>query len=300
MAADYYSTLGVAKDISADDLKKAYRKLARELHPDKNPGNKQTEARFKNVNQAYEVISDPKKRAIYDEFGEEGLREGFDADRMRAYRQGGRSRGGQGVRIEDIGGFGGMDGVFGDFFGQRRGPARGADTEAEVTVDFVSSVKGTMLDLRSPNGETVQVRIPAGADEGSRLKIAGQGGRSPNGGPSGDLYLTIHVKEHEHFRREGNDLHLDVPITLAEAYFGAKVAVPTPEGDVTVRVPELTKAGATLRVKGKGVQRKGKEPGDLYVRFIVHGPTEKDENTARLVEELKKVLPTGLRDAIKF
>lgn len=312
MAEDFYAVLGVAKNAEADAIKKAYRKLARDLHPDKNPGNKEAEARFKKVNRANEVLSDPKKRALYDEFGEDALREGFDAEQARAYKQWGGGGGGHpfggGVRgrahqvnLEDL--FGGQVGGadFGDLFGRAggrraRGPIKGEDQEQELTVDFDTAVKGTTLQLRHPGStETVSVRIPPGADNGSRVRIPGQGGRSPNGGPSGDLVLVIHVTPHELFRREGDDLHIDVPIHVSEAVKGGKVKVPTFEGAVVLKVPPGTQSGGVLRVKGKGVERKNRPKGDLYVHFQVHIPTKMSPELTKIADEIEKLEDPALR-----
>jgi curved DNA-binding protein len=305
MADDLYAVLGVPRGADADAVKKAYRKLAKALHPDKNPGNKQAEARFKSVNHAYEVISDDAKRKIYDEFGEDGLREGFDVAQARAHAQwqaqggagrGGRGRGsvdGQPVNLEDLFGGGGNAGagdVFGDLFGRsrRRGPMKGQDFESEVTIDFASALKGTSLELRprGGGGTPVTVRTPAGAHEGSRVRIAGHGGPSPNGGPPGDLMLTIHVEPHPFFRREGDDLHLDLPLTVHEAYVGAKVKVPTIDGSVSLKVPARTQGGATMRLRGKGVAKKGREPGDLYVHFQIKLPEAQSPELDALVEKM--------------
>ncbi|HEX7603720.1 MAG TPA: J domain-containing protein [Polyangiaceae bacterium] len=307
MAEDLYAVLGVPRGADADTVKKAYRKLAKALHPDKNPDNKQAESRFKAVNHAYEVISDEKKRKIYDEFGEEGLREGFDPAQQRAYAQwgrqqpGGGGRGGrthatvdgQPVNLEDLfggGGQGGAGDVFGDLFGRgrRRGPMKGQDLESEITIDFVSALKGASLELRprGGGGTPVTVRTPAGAQEGSRVRIAGHGGPSPNGGPPGDLMLTIHVEPHAFFRREGDDLHLDLPLTVHEAYLGAKVKVPTIEGSVSLKVPARTQGGATMRLRGKGVAKKGHEPGDLYVHFQIKLPEAESPELDALIEKL--------------
>src|SRR5579864_8871592 len=214
MADDHYAVLGVSKNADADAIKKAYRRLASQLHPDRNPGNKSAEARFKQVNHAYDVLGDAKKRKLYDEFGEEGLREGFDPERARAYRgwasrqpSGGRNgfAGAEGFDPEELfGGAGGASGfsdLFGDLMGRARrgrGPTRGPELESEITIDFASAVKGATLELRPQGhlGSPVTVRIPAGASEGSRVRIAGQGGPSPNGGPRGDLVLTVHVTPH--------------------------------------------------------------------------------------------------------
>lgn len=323
MAEDFYSVLGVPKNADADAIKKAYRKLARDLHPDKNPGNKDAEARFKSVNRAYETLHDTKKRALYDEFGEEALREGFDADKARAYKawqsQGGangfgrgfgtRGRGGATVNLEDLfggspgggGGGAGFDGTdFGDLFGRRRGPMKGHDLEQEITVDFETAVRGTTLQLRNPNtNETVTVRVPPGADEGSRVRIPGQGGASPNGGPSGDLVLVIHVKPHLLFRREGDDLHVDIPINVSEAIKGGKVRVPTFDGPVSVKVPPGTQSGTMLRVRGKGVARKGRPQGDLYVKFMIHVPAGTQPELIRLVDELTKYEDPNVRQNLE-
>ncbi len=321
MAEDFYGVLGVSKTADADAIKKAYRKLAKELHPDKNAGNKQKEARFKAVNRAHEVLSDPAKRKLYDEFGEEGLREGFDPEKVRAYQQwssqqGARGHGGdpyaQGVRIEDLfgnaGGGGAAGGqnigdMFGDLFGRsqrRRGPMKGPDFESEVTVDFASAVRGTTVELRPRGsaGTPVTVRIPAGADQGSRVRIAGQGGPSPNGGPPGDLILEIHVEPHPLFRREGDDLHLALPVTIAEAYHGAKVKVPTVEGSVSLKVPPKSQSGAVLRLRGKGVARKGKTPGDLYVHFEVQVPTGDEPELKELMDRIAAFQQDDPRAAI--
>ncbi|MGH7294968.1 MAG: DnaJ C-terminal domain-containing protein, partial [Polyangiaceae bacterium] len=265
MPDDLYSVLGVSKSADAATVKKAYRKLAGELHPDKNPGNKKAEDRFKKVNHAYDVLGDAKKRKLYDEFGEDGLREGFDPEKYRAYRDwssrqrhagDGGGFGGRPVDLEDLfGNAGGSQGGIGDLFGdilgrgrRGRGPAKGHDLESEITVDLPAALRGTTLELR-PHGQVgapVTVRIPPGAADGSRVRIAGQGAASPSGGPRGDLVLTIHVTPHAFFRREGDDLHLDLPVTVAEAYHGAKVKVPTVDGSVALKVPAGTQSGTVL------------------------------------------------------
>ncbi|MFT3773304.1 MAG: DnaJ C-terminal domain-containing protein [Minicystis sp.] len=316
MAKDLYAVLGVPRDADEEAIKKAFRKLAMKYHPDKNPG-KANEQRFKEVNQAHEVLSDKQKRALYDEFGEESLSQGFDAERARVIRQyggmprgarGGAPRGG-GFDVQEIfGNAGGAGGgqdfgdLFGDIFGGRargaraRGPMKGQDQESSVTIDFVSAVKGTQLQLQRGD-ESVTVRIPPGANEGSRLRIAGQGSPGMGGGPAGDLLLTIHVTPHPFFKREGDDLHLEVPVTLGEAYRGEKIRIPTPDGEVTLKVPAHTQSGQVMRLRGKGVTRKGKEPGDLYVKFIVHVPTSDDPEVAKAIDVLADKVPdprTGL------
>jgi len=302
MARDLYEVLGVKKDADEDAIRKAYKKLAGKYHPDRNPG-KENEDRFKEVNAAYEVVSDKDKRALYDEFGEESTKQGFDAERARMMRNfgGGRGGGGRGagrggsVSFQDIfgGGAGDFGDSFGDIFGQRVGGARGRarrapDTEAQVTIDFVSALKGTMVELSSADGrDPVTVRIPPGAADGSRLRIAGQGVKI-QGAPPGDILLTVHVAPHAHFKREGDDLHLDLPITVVEAYEGAKVRVPTPDGDVTMKVPPRTQSGQVTRLRGKGVSRRGKNAGDLYVRFQVTVPKSDAPEVAQAIEALRE------------
>jgi len=318
MAEDLYAVLGVKRDADADTIKKAYRKLAKDLHPDKNPGNTKAEDRFKKVNQAFDVLGDGKKRRLYDEFGEEGLREGFDAERVRSYKQwgGGASpRGGAGwgqtINIEDLfgngGGGGGGGDVFGDLFGRSRGGGRwrgaqkGSDVESEVTIDLPSAVRGTTMELRLQGSDApVTVRIPAGAHEGSRVRVPGHGAPGPSGGPPGDLLLVIHVASHPFFRLEGDDLHVDLPVTIAEAYSGSKVKVPTIDGSVQLKVPERTQSGAMVRLRGKGVVRKGKPAGDLYVHFMVRIPTSGSAEEAQLIEKLAALQTGDVREGLKL
>ena len=299
MARDLYEVLGVAKTADENVIKKAFRKLAGKYHPDKNPG-KENEARFKEINRANEVLSDKTKRALYDEFGEESLSQGFDPERARMVRNysrgGGGGMGGGGPRGRSVsfqdmfgGGTGDFSDIFGDFVSRPGGRPRqrkAPDMEAEVTIDFVSALKGTEVHLRSDNGEQVTVRIPAGVSDGGRVRIAGQGGKIPGAEP-GDLLLTVKVRPHEHFRREGEDLHLDLPVTLIEAYEGAKVRVPTPDGEVTLKVPAHTQSGNVARLRGKGVQKKGKPPGDLYVRFLIQIPTSDAPEVKQAIESLR-------------
>jgi len=321
MARDLYTVLGVPRDADEDTIKKAFRKLAMKYHPDKNPG-KANEQKFKEINQAHEVLSDKQKRALYDEFGEESLSQGFDAERARAFRRytnartgGGGGGGAPGFDVQEIfggGGFGGQGGIgdlFGDLFGRGGGAGgrrpqaargRGGDIEQELTIDFGSAIRGTSISLQRPGeAEPVTVRIPPGAHEGSRLRIRGQGSPGLGGGPAGDLVLHIHVTPHPFFRREGDDLHLDVPVTLGEAYRGEKIRIPTPDGDVMLKVPPRTQTGQVMRLRGKGVTRKGKDAGDLYVRFLVHVPTEDDPEIAKAVEALDKHVQEPRRD-LKF
>ncbi len=295
MARDLYSVLGIAKNAEEDAIKKAFRKLAVKYHPDKNPG-KANEEKFKEINRAHEVLSNKEKRTLYDEFGEESLQQGFDAERARMVRNfgarggGGRARSGGPAGFQDIFAGGGDFGdVFGDFFGRSRQarPAKAPDQEAEVTIDFVSALKGTTLTLSSrAGGEPLVVRIPAGVTDGGRVKLEGKGATAPGAQP-GDLFLVVKVTPHPFFKRDGDDLHLDLPITLVEAIEGAKVRVPTADGEVSLKVPAHTQSGQVLRLKGKGVARKDKAPGDLYVKFLVQVPVTDSPDIAQAVELLR-------------
>lgn len=292
---DLYSVLGVQKSASQQEVKKAYKKLAAELHPDKNPSQ---ESRFKEVTGAYEVLGDTKKRKLYDEFGDMSLRAGFDEEQARAARnfggfRGGASPGSPGGVHFDVGDLfggganGGLGDMFGDLFsrtrgapGAGRGPRRahrGYDTSSSIKISFVDAVRGTTLKLAPADGsEPITVRIPPGASDGSKVRVRGKGGPGVAGGAPGDLLLMIEVEPHPHFRREGDDLLLDLPITLGEAFSGGQVTVPTPQGEVKLTVPKRVQSGTQMRLRGKGVQRKDKPTGDLYVRFMVVYPETDD------------------------
>ncbi len=282
-----YDVLGVSKTAGDDEIKKAYRKLAREYHPDKNPGDAEAEARFKDVNQANEVLSDPKVRAEYDQ-----ARDAF----ARGAYVGGPGGGTQYVRVEDLGDIGdlfgsggGMFGGLGDLFGRPRGPQPGADLQAEVSLSFHEAIEGTtrVLTVDGPDGRReVQVKVPAGVNDGARIRLRGQGRPGAHGGPAGDLYVTVHAARHPVFSRAGRDLKIKVPVTYAEAALGAAITVPTLEGTVTIKVPPGTQHGTTLRVSGRGVAT-AKGTGDLLVTFQVRVPEHLDDEQRTLLERLK-------------
>jgi curved DNA-binding protein len=288
-----YTVLGVQKGIDAEGLKKAYRKLAREAHPDKAAGDAGAEARFKSINRAYEVLSDPKRRALYDEFGDASLRTGFDPQKARAKAHD------AGIRVVRVNVRGidngipepapsnGLD-MLNSLIGRRRkNGVRGADYEAEVAIDFAEAVRGTQRVLQGlPGALSLKVNIPRGVADGSRIRIPNEGAASMGDGPNGDLYLKVKVGSHPHFHREGNDLHLRLPVTLREAYFGAKIVLPTADGNVRVKIPPSSQTGDVLRIKHKGITPENGLPGDLLVHVMVQAPTATSATVAKLVEQL--------------
>jgi curved DNA-binding protein len=232
MAESLYDILGVAKTASSDELRKKYRKLARQHHPDVNPGDKHHEDTFKKVSAAYEVLSDDKKRKAYDEFGDDSLKGGFDPDKAREYTRWQNTRQQRESRFT---GDGPVDFDFAEMFGRQarqRGPMRGGDLHASVEIDLRQAIEGTELSADLPGHGNVRVRIPKGADTGSLLRVPGKGSPGHNGGPAGDLVIETVIRPHPHLRREGLDLYLELPITLNEAYNGASVDVPTFDGPV--------------------------------------------------------------------
>lgn len=311
MPTDLYKDLGVARGATQDEIKKAYRKLAAQFHPDRNPNNKSAEERFKAVNRAHQVLGDAQKRALYDEFGEIALREGFDVEAARAYSRarspfGGNRGGAGGFSFEDILGNGNIGDIFGEMFrgGQGRATRRtskGMDLTSEVTVDLLSAIKGTQVLVSVHGTDGIQVRIPPGAGDGDKVRVTGHGMAGQMGGTHGDLLLTVRVQPHPFFERDGLDLKLDLPLTPGEAFEGAKVTVPTPDGEVQLKVPKNTQSGQITRLRGKGVQRKDKV-GDLYVRFLIRLPAAPSKTVAKAIAELDEALlrEPPLRAGIKL
>jgi curved DNA-binding protein len=308
-----YEILGVSRSASADDIKKAYRRLAKKYHPDVNPGNKPAEEKFKEVTAAFEVLSDAKKRKLYDEFGPDALRTGFDekrAEEYRRWRSQGAPQGGMPFDFGDfervnVGDYGTFDfsTIFGDLFGGaahgrvRRGPVRasGADAEATIAVGLRDAVLGAERDVRV-DGRTLRVKIPPGVTDGSQIRLAGQGGPGHHGGPAGDLFLRIRLAEHPWLRRDGKDLSLDLPVTIPEAARGAEVTLPTFEGPVRLRIPEGASSGTRLRLRGKGLpDLKGGARGDLYavVKLVLPPVTERLSRAVKELEELYEGDPRG-------
>ena len=275
---DYYQILGVANNADAAAIKKQYRKLARELHPDKTKGDKKLEDRFKAVSEAYDILSDSKKRREYDE-----ARQAFKSGRVPP----GFNGGGQGFNGGD---FSDLFGPSGDIFSTLFGGARqrhGADLQTEASITFKDSIYGTELNLRlSPSGSaatSITTRVPAGIKDGAKIKIKGRG--APGAAGPGDLYVLVHVTPHPIFSRKDENIHLTLPITFSEAALGADISIPTLDGDeVTVRIAPGTPSGRTLRVKGRGV-KKGSSVGDLMITLDVRIPQRVDGEAKRAIEE---------------
>lgn len=276
-----YDTLGVPPTATEVDVKKAFRSLARKLHPDKNPGDKAAEARFKQVSAAYDVIGDVDKRRLYDEFGPQSMSSGFDASKARMYQRYGAERGG-------FGGFGGEGVDLGDLFrgfgqggprSRRPPPTRTLDME----LDLATALRGVEVEV---GGQ--RVRIPPGAADGDSVKVSAA---------DGPVRIQIRVRPHPHFSRDGLDLHLRLPVTLGELAAGASVDVPTPVGSVTMKVPARTPPGGTLRLRGKGVTRKDQQ-GDLYVELVAIPPSRWDEAFAEACEKAGELYDRPVREGV--
>jgi curved DNA-binding protein len=296
MAESLYETLGVAKTASADEIRKAYRKLAREHHPDVNPGNPSAEAAFKRIAAAYEVLSDDARRKAYDEFGDASLETGFDPAKAREYTrwQDARQR-----RTSHVGDREGpIEFDLGDLFGrQARGPARGGDLYASIEIDLRQAVDGTELTADLPGHGTVRVRIPKGADTGDTLRVPGKGSPGRQGGPPGDLVIETIVRPHALLRREGLHLYITMPVTLDEAYSGGSVDVPTFEGPVVLKIPPRSQQRAKLRLRGKGVARKD-ERGDMIVELDVRMPDRPDDALAEALRNAATLYTKPVREGV--
>jgi curved DNA-binding protein len=302
MAADYYETLGVARTATADDIRKAYRQLARKYHPDLNPNDAKAKEKFQQVQNAFDVLNDPKKREMYDRYG--SAYESVGAGARGPHPWAGAGGGGPQVDfdLEDL--FGGGGGGFADLFRQfgQRGkrqqprrdvPTRGANIEHELTVPFTTAVLGgeAQIGIQRADGhvDTLQVKIPAGIEDGKRIRLRGQGEPSLDGGPAGDLLIKVIAAPHPHFRRHGKQLEVTVPVTLAEALRGAKVDVPTPHGTITLTVPPGTSSGRRLRLKGQGVKPVGGDAGDLLAEIQIELPSSlSPEDCESLAAQLEK------------
>jgi len=307
---DFYKVLGVDKSVSAADLKKTYRKLARQYHPDSNPGDAKAEAKFKEISEAYSVLNDPEQREEYDQIRAMGSGArfsapgasgggGFDDVFSRFGQQRGGTTGGPGG-FEDFfsmfdqqgGGFG--SGRFGQTTGGYRGfggPQRGADVTARTTIDFVTAAKGETITLQGEDNKPFKVKIPAGVSDGQKIRLRGRGRPSPDGGENGDIVVTVAVRPHPVFSRDGLNLRLTVPVTFTEAALGATIEVPTLGGDpVRLRVAPGTPSGRVLRVKGRGIQA-SKGTGDLLAEVQVAVPAHLDDAAREALERFHELEP---------
>ncbi|HEX3761709.1 MAG TPA: J domain-containing protein [Kofleriaceae bacterium] len=299
MAANLYETLGVKREASVEDIRKAYRKLAKKHHPDINPGNQASEDRFKAVSAAYEVLSDPKRRADYDEFGDAALQSGFDPAKAREYARWQERRTASSGFAG--GGFGGGSGPvefdFAELFNRRRGPGRGQDIHATFQMDLRQAVEGAEVSIDVPEQGTVRVRIPPGAETGSVIRLPGKGAPGPRGGPPGDLVIETEVRPHPLIRRDGLDLYLTLPVTLDEAYNGASVDVPTFEGTVVLKIPPRSQNHARLRLRGKGIERKSTR-GDLFVELDIRMPDRADDALAEALRAASALYSRPVREEL--
>lgn len=303
-----YETLGVTRDATADAIRRAYRKLAKTHHPDLNPGNTAAEARFKDIASAHALLSDPEKRARFDR-GEIDA-EGHEAPPRRpSYRDYAEAAAGQryagaqanaqssGWDPEDL------ESMFGSMFTEanrprNQGPARGADANYTLTTSFLDAVNGTTTRLTLPDGATLDVKIPPATQDGHILRLRGKGSPGRNGAPNGDALIAITITPHQYFTRDGQDIRLDLPITLTEAVLGGPIEVPTPGGAVRMRVPPHSDNGTTLRLRGRGVPSHGTTPaGDLYatLRITIGTP---DEALETFLKSWKPTTPANPRESM--
>lgn len=331
---DYYEVLGVPRSAGADEIKKAHRRLVRQYHPDVNKNNTAATEKFKEIQEAYDVLSDAEKRKQYDQFGHAGPPPPGMGDAWEAFRRGPGGGGGSRTRTWDSGGGVSVEDFdFGDlfeqFFGGAGGPGgapgggpggghpfgrgagrpggrtaeapRGADIEYPVTLSFEDAARGRTLPLQIRRGgkvESIEIKIPAGVKDGSRVRIKGKGDRGPTG-QHGDLYIIVHVQPHPYYRRESLDVVLELPVSLYEAMLGTKATVPTLDGPVTLTVPPGTSSGAKLRIKGRGIER-GSEKGDQHVVIRVVVPRDLDDDDRALIDKLQRKRPIDARADVKW
>ena len=290
---DYYEILGVSKNASDDEIKKAYRKLAIKYHPDKNPGNKEAEEKFKEISEAHEVLSDKQKRARYNQFGHAGVGGASSnpfGNSGNPFNNGNFNFNGQSFNF-DFGG-GGLDDILGSIFGFGNGarrPRRGADYQTSITISFDESIFGTTKTI-SNNGNNLKVKIPAGIDDGMSIRLKGKGGAAPEGGgEKGDLYIHVRVKPHKHLTREGSIILSEETISMVDAALGTEIDVETVDGKITMRVPAGTQSGTPFKLSGHGVPfRSNGDRGPHIVTIIVETPKNLSKKQKELLEEFRK------------
>ncbi len=311
---DYYETLGVQREADDKQLRKAFRRMARKYHPDLNPGNKAAEQRFKEINEAYGILSDPQKRTRYDTYGHQAFQPGFEEFRRQRTASAGpgfdfSSASGEGA--EDFSSI--FDNIFGDMLGRRPGARRGEraetlsvkgeDAEYPLEIDMEDAARGLTREIalqRHGKIERVSAKIPPGVADGTRVRLAGMGHPGRGGGKPGDLYVVTKIRPHRFFERKGDDLHLEVPITVAEAALGARIEVPTLQGTAAMTIPRATQSGQIFRLKGKGIPHlKGGGSGDQYLRMKIVLPgtiRNQDDDLFRRIGNLYSENP---RDHLK-
>jgi DnaJ-class molecular chaperone len=286
LASDPYTVLGVKRDASQADIQKAYRRLAKKLHPDLNPGNKKAEEQFKNVAMAYDLLGDAAKRARFDRgeidaSGQERPAQHF----YRDFADDGRHAYSNDAGFAD---FAGTEDIISEIFG-RQGRSnvrrRGSDAQYHLTLSFLDAINGGKQQITLPDGSGLDVTIPPGTRDGQVLRLRGKGRPGLNGGSAGDALIEIEVRPHPVFKRKGDDIHVELPIPLADAVLGGRISVPTPTGPVTMTVPKWSNTGTVLRLKGKGVPRADKTRGDEYVTLKVVLPDKPDPELERLVTQ---------------
>ncbi len=289
MKRDYYEVLGVDRNVSQSDLKKAFKRLAIKYHPDKNPGNKEAEDKFKEAAEAYEILSDPSKRTTYDQFGHQGVNSSFGQSGFRN------------VDINDIFNniFGG-DEIFGDIFGDifgggmRRGPRRGRNIQMSLDLSLEDAVFGKSIEINLPNTrKKVSVNIPAGVDTGNKIRLSGEGEPSQYGGDNGDLFIVVNVLGHEFFEREANHLYCEIPLRIDQAILGDEIEVPTLTKKVLLKIPPETQTGKVFKLRDLGAgSLHGNSKGDLFIRVVVETPSringEQKKNISDAFSDLEK------------
>jgi len=300
---DYYKTLDVSKSATETEIKKAYRKLARKYHPDLNPNDKEAEKKFKEINEANEVLSNPENRKKYDKYGKDWQHaDEFEKAGYNPNQQGSGQQSSSDFSGGDFSGFGGdfSGSDFSDFFNSMYGSAgrssrgqakyRGQDFNAELQLDLASAYTTHKQNL-AVNGKNIRITIPAGVENGQIIKIPGHGGPGANGGPNGDLYITFNIENNSDFKREGNNLYSDVDLDLYTAILGGEVYVNTFDGKVKIKVPAETQTGTKVKLKGKGfpVYKKENQLGDLYITYNVKTPTKLSQKEKELFAELAKI-----------
>ncbi len=286
---DYYEVLGVSKNASDDEIKKAYRKLAIKYHPDKNPGDKAAEEKFKEVSEAHEVLSDKQKRARYDQFGHAGV--GGNGAAGNPFQNGNFNFNGQSFNFDFGGGGGGLDDILGSIFGfggRNARPARGADYRTTITLNFEEAVFGTTK-IVTAEGKDIKVKIPAGIDDGMSIRLSGKGGAAPRGGTKGDLYVFIRVKPHKHLTREGNIILSEARVSMVDAALGTTIDVETIDGSVRMKIPAGTESGTPFKLSGHGVplMRSDGDRGPHIVTIIVETPKNLSKRQKELLEEFR-------------